>query len=91
MRVTSSAPRKSFAERRAELVKFVRTRKAEERFFDLTEKFQTAAYEHPDSLATAAAVLGVEPQKSGWFTRVGGDALRTADQALDARCFLRIV
>ena len=80
----SSAPRKSFAERRAELVKLVRTRKAEERFFDLTEKFQTAAYEHPDSLATAAAVLGVEPQKSGWFTRAGGDGIAASPKAVEA-------
>lgn len=80
----SAAPRKAFAERRAELVKLVRTRKAEERFFDLTEKFQTAAYEHPDSLAAAAAVLGVETQKSAWFTRAGGDGIAASPKVVEA-------
>lgn len=74
----------AFDKRRAELVKEVRRRKAEERFFELAERFQTLAYEHPDSLAPAAEAVGATPQKSDWFTRAGGDGIAAAPRVVEA-------
>lgn len=74
----------AFEKRRAELVKEVRRRKAEERFFELAERFQTLAYENPDSLASAAEAVGVTSQKSDWFTRAGGDGIAASPRLVEA-------
>jgi peptidyl-prolyl cis-trans isomerase D len=50
----------------------LRSRKAEERFFELSEKFQNIVYEQSDSLKPAADLLGLKIETSGWFTRTGG-------------------
>lgn len=57
---------------RAKVEAEVRTRKAEERFFELSEKFQNLVYEQTDSLKPAAELLGLKIETSGWFTRAGG-------------------
>ena len=67
-----AAKRKPFNSARAELEKQLRSRKGEERFFGLSEKFYNLVYEHPDTLAAAASELGLKVQKSDWFTRAGG-------------------
>ncbi len=74
----------AFDKRRAELLKQVRARKAEERLFELTERFQTLAYEHPDSLGPAAEALGATVQKSGWFMRAGGDGIASSPRVVEA-------
>lgn len=74
----------AFEQRRAELLRQVRARKAEERLFELTERFQALAYEHPDSLAPAAEALGATVQKSGWFTRTGGDGIASSPRVVEA-------
>jgi len=56
----------------------IRARKAEERFFELSEKFQNLVYEQPDSLKPAADLLGLRIESSGWFTRTGGGSGITA-------------
>jgi len=68
VKAASSAPAVSRTKVEAEL----RTRKAEERFFELSEKFQNLVYEQSDSLKPAADLLGLKIETSGWFTRTGG-------------------
>lgn len=74
----------AFEKRRPELLKQVRARKAEERLFELTERFQTLTYENPDSLAPAAEALRTTVQKSGWFTRSGGEGVAGSPRLVEA-------
>lgn len=74
----------TFEKRRAELLKQVRARKAEERLFELAERFQTLTYENPDSLRPAAEALGATVQKSDWFTRTGGDGIAASPRVVEA-------
>lgn len=57
---------------RAKVEAEIKARKAEERFFELSEKFRNLVYEQPDSLKPAAELLGLKIETSGWFTRAGG-------------------
>lgn len=68
VKAAPSAPVMTRSKVEAEL----RTRKAEERFFELSEKFQNLVYEQSDSLKPAADLLGLKIETSGWFTRTGG-------------------
>ncbi|MDH5486003.1 MAG: SurA N-terminal domain-containing protein, partial [Gammaproteobacteria bacterium] len=74
IKLTAHTPekRKPLAEVRKELVDIIRRRKGEEVFFDKTEKLRNLVYEQPDSLVPAAKALGLEIQKSDWFTLAGG-------------------
>ena len=64
---------------RAKVEAEIRTRKAEERYFELSEKFHNLVYEQPDSLKPAADLLGLKIESSGWFTRAGGGSGITAE------------
>jgi peptidyl-prolyl cis-trans isomerase D len=68
VKAPSSAPTTTRAKVEAE----IRARKAEERFFELSEKFHNIVYEQTDSLKPAAEVLGLKIETSDWFTRAGG-------------------
>jgi peptidyl-prolyl cis-trans isomerase D len=68
VKAAPSAP----ATTRAKVEAEIRARKAEERFFELSEKFHNLVYEQTDSLKPAAEVLGLKIETSGWFTRAGG-------------------
>ncbi len=57
---------------RAKIEADLRARKAEQRFFDLSERFHNLVYENPDSLKPAADTLGLKLETSDWFTRAGG-------------------
>ena len=57
---------------RAKVETDLKARKAEERFFEFSEKFNNLVYEQPDSLKPAAEALGLSVQTSDWFTRTGG-------------------
>ena len=57
---------------RAKVEAEIKARKAEERFFELSEKFRNLVYEQPDSLKPAAELLGLKIETSSWFTRAGG-------------------
>lgn len=57
---------------RAKVEADLRARKAEERFFELSEKFHNLVYEQTDSLKPTAELLGLKIETSGWFTRTGG-------------------
>ena len=76
--------RKSFAQVRPELETMLRTRKAEERFFELSQTFQNSVYEHPESLRPAAEALGLQVQQSEWFTRAGGAGIATNSKVVEA-------
>lgn len=76
--------RKPFADVRAELEKSLRQRKAEERFFELSQSLQNVIYEHPDSLEPAAKALGLRVQQSDWFGRQGGTGIASIRAVVDA-------
>ena len=76
--------RKPFAQVRAELEKSLRQRKAEERFFELSQSLQNALYEHPDSLEPAAKAMGLKIQQSDWFSRQGGAGIAQHRPVVDA-------
>jgi len=59
---------------RAKIEADLRVRKAEQRFFELSERFHNLVYENPDSLKPAAETLGLRIETSDWFTRTGGDS-----------------
>ncbi|MHB8741537.1 MAG: SurA N-terminal domain-containing protein [Sulfuricaulis sp.] len=77
VKLTAYTPskQKSFVQVRKDLVELLRRRKGEDNFTDLSEKFRDLVYEQPDSLAPAAKALGLEIQKSDWFTRDGGSGI----------------
>jgi len=68
VKTPSAAPVVARAKAEAE----IKARKAEERFFEFSEKFRNLVYEQPDSLKPAAELLGLKVETSGWFTRTGG-------------------
>jgi peptidyl-prolyl cis-trans isomerase D len=68
MKAPSAAP----ATTRAKVESEIKARKAEERFFELSEKFHNLVYEQTDSLKPAAELLGLKIETSDWFTRAGG-------------------
>ncbi len=67
--------RKAFAAVRAQLVKEVSRKQAEERFLELAETFSDFVYERPDSLKPAAETLQLKIQQSAWFGRNGGTGI----------------
>ncbi len=64
---------------RAKVEADLRARKAEERFFELSEKFHNLVYEQTDSLKPTAELLGLKIETSGWFTRSGGGSGMAAE------------
>ena len=75
---------KSFEQAREELQRLVRQRRAEELFFQKVEQLSNLAYEHPDSLAPAAAALGLKPLQSDWFSREGGKGITANTKVAEA-------
>ena len=64
--------RKPFTEVRDGIEKELRKRLADERFFEMAERFRTLTFEQADSLQPAALALGLKIVQSDWFTRNGG-------------------
>jgi peptidyl-prolyl cis-trans isomerase D len=75
---------KSLNEVRAELTKILRTRKGEERYYDMAERFNNLVYEQPDSLEPAANALELKVQKSTWFARNGGAGIASNPKVVEA-------
>jgi peptidyl-prolyl cis-trans isomerase D len=71
IKLTALTPeaRQSLNAVKPELVKLVRRRKGEEKFYEAAEKFRDLVYSQPESLEPTAKALGLEIQTSGWFTR----------------------
>ena len=75
---------KSFKSVRSKLIKLLKNRKSEERFFDMAERFNNLVYEQPDSLQPAADELGLSIKESAWFTRAGGKGIVGNPKVLEA-------
>ncbi len=73
-----------FAKARPALVRMVLRRRARRRLYHLSERLRNAAFEHPHSLAPAAARLGLKLHRSGWFTRAGGTGISALPQVVKA-------
>lgn len=57
------------AAQRAKVEEDLRKRKAEERYYEISERFQNLVYEQSDSLKPAATALGLKIETSPWFAR----------------------
>ena len=57
------------ASQRASVEQDLRKRKAEERYYEISERFQNLVYEQSDSLKPAAAALGLRIETSSWIGR----------------------
>ena len=86
IKVTALTPevRTPLAQVRAELEKTVRQRKAEERFYELSQTLQNVVYENPDSLQPAADALGLKIEQSDWFARNGGNGVAASAKVAEA-------
>lgn len=78
---------KPFAEVRDQILAEVRKEKAEQVFYDKAEKLANLAYEHPDTLQTAAEALQLEIKESDWFSMKGGKSGVTANQKVIGAAF----
>ncbi len=58
--------------------------RAEERFYELSEKLYILSEESPDSLEPVARELGLEIRTSDWFSRAGGPGLLANREVVEA-------
>lgn len=82
IKVTELAPGevKSYDAVKAELAKAYQRAQAESAFNTLGEKLTEVSYENPNSLDAAAKVLGIEPGKTGFFTRGHGEGIASEEK-----------
>jgi len=78
------AARKSLQELKPRLVKQLRQRKSEERFYEASEKFRNLVYEQAESLAPAAETLGLKVEGTDWFGRDGGTGVAGNPRVVEA-------
>jgi peptidyl-prolyl cis-trans isomerase D len=85
-KLTSYKPavQRSLEELRPQLVKQLRQRHSEERYYETSEKFRNAVYEQSDSLAPAAQALGVKVETTDWFSRAGGMGVAAHPRVIEA-------
>ncbi len=76
--------RKPFNEVRAEVGSALRTRKAEEQFYEMSERLNNLVYEQSDSLKPAAEALGLSVTQSDWFPRSGGEGIAADPRIVEA-------
>jgi peptidyl-prolyl cis-trans isomerase D len=69
---------------RDELETLLRKHKAEEQFYELSQKFQNLVYEHPESLTPAAEALGLRIMQSDWFSSSGGNGIVGQPKVVEA-------
>lgn len=75
---------KPLAEVREEVAQELRLRKAENRFYDLSETLANLIYEHANSLEPAAQALDLKVQESPWFTRQKGEGIAAYPEVVEA-------
>jgi peptidyl-prolyl cis-trans isomerase D len=75
---------KEYEEARADLEVEYRHRRAEDLFYDRAERLAELAFESPDSLAPAAAELGLEIKRIEKMGRSGGSGLAADPQVIAA-------
>lgn len=57
---------------------------AERQYFDLADKLETSAHEHPDTLEVAAEIIGIDIQESDFFSRENASDLLANPKILAA-------
>jgi peptidyl-prolyl cis-trans isomerase D len=77
---------KPFDEVKDELRKTFQHNTAENKFYDLGQTLTEQAYEHPDSLESAAKALNLKVEQTGLFTREAGEGL-AAEPAVRTAAF----
>lgn len=77
------AQAKPFSEVREAVAQELRQQKAENQFYEITQHLATQAYEHPDSLESAAKALNVSVQESDWFSRKGGAGITASPKVAE--------
>lgn len=77
----------TFADVRDQVEADYRASQAEKQYFDYSERLATLAFEHPESLEVAAEDLDMPIQKSGFFSREGGDSDLLSDPKVISAAF----
>jgi peptidyl-prolyl cis-trans isomerase D len=75
---------KAFEEVKDEVENLYRTETAENRYFEVSEQLQNAAYENSDSLEPAADETGLEVKTSDWIDSATTDGIGSNRQVLAA-------
>ena len=75
---------KAFEEVKDEVENLYRTETAENRYFEVSEQLQNAAYENSDSLEPAADETGLEVKTSDWIDSTTTDGIGSNRQVLAA-------
>ncbi len=75
---------KAFEEVKDEVENLYRTETAENRYFEVSEQLQNAAYENSDSLEPAANETGLEVKTSDWIDSTTTDGIGSNRQVLAA-------
>lgn len=73
-----------FSEVKSELADQYRKHKAEDRYYNLTNRLTNLTYEHPDTLQIAARKLGLKVRETGLFPRTGGKGVAALPQVVRA-------
>jgi len=60
---------------RADLVKEIKQRGIEDRYYEQLDQLTNTAYEHPESLEAAAQALGLKIQTTDWITADAGEGI----------------
>lgn len=75
---------KPFEEVKEEIRDDLRTRRAEERFYERVDVLQNTAYENPDSLEAVADATGLSVRRSEWISRETGEGIASNEAIREA-------
>ena len=75
---------KPFAEVKDEILDDLRTRRAENRFYERADVLQNTAYENPDSLEVVADATGLSVQRSEWTSPDTGTGIGSNEAVREA-------
>mgnify|MGYP006429022707 CR=1 FL=1 len=75
---------KPFVEVKDEIRDELRTRRAENRFYERVDMLQNTAYENPDSLEAVADATGLSVQRSDWISRGAGEGIGSNEAIREA-------
>lgn len=68
----------------AELLQLYRTRDAERRFQELSDKLETTAFESPNALEPASQAIGIPVKVTDWITRTEGEGVAAEEAVREA-------
>lgn len=75
---------KPFEEVKDEILDDLRTRRADDRFYERVDVLQNTAYENPDSLEAVADATGLSVQRSEWISRDAGEGIGSNEAIREA-------